>query len=116
MGFLAPGHPTMAKVAKEIIDVLNHNQTTNNGPIPKMAYDNEGRVALCREFGAFMMTACLDKITPLLWLPPPSELVDYEASGSGLLTIIGESVSLVRVRWSFGFVHLQSADNFYLQG
>ena len=30
----------MAKAAKEIIDVLNHNQTTHNGPIPNIAYVN----------------------------------------------------------------------------
>ena len=116
MGVLGPGRTTMAKVAKEIIDVLNHNQTTHNGPIPNIAYANRGRAALCLDFGVFMMNACLDKITRPLWLLPLSELVDYVASGSGPLTIIGESVSPVRVRWSFGFVHLQSGDNFRPQG
>ena len=87
----------MAKVAKEIIDVLNHNQTTHNGPIPNIAYANRGRAALCLDFGVFMMNACLDKITRPLWSLPLSELVDYAASGSDPLTIIGESVSPARV-------------------
>ena len=45
----------MAKVAKEIIDILNHNQTTHNGPIPNTAYANRGKAALRLEFGAFMV-------------------------------------------------------------
>ena len=115
MGVLEPGRTTMAKVAKEIIDVLNHNQTTHNGPIPNIAYAKRGRVALCLEFGA-LLNACLDKITRPLWLLPLSELVDYVASGSGPLTIIVESVSLAGVRWSFASVRLQSGDNFRPQG
>jgi len=105
----------MAKVAKEIIDVLNHNQTTHNGPIPNIAYAKRGRAALCLEFGA-LLNACLDKITRPLWLLPLSELVDYVASGSGPLTIIGESVSLAGVRCSSASVRLQSGDNFRPQG
>ena len=105
----------MAKVAKEIVDVLNHNQTTHNGPIPNIAYAKRGRVALCLEFGA-LLNACLDKITRPLWLLPLSELVDYVASGSGPLTIIGESVSLAGVRCSSASVRLQSGDNFRPQG
>ena len=116
MGVLGPGRTTMAKVAKEIIDVLNHNQTTHNGPIPNIAYAKRGRAALCLEFGALMMNTCLDKITRPLWLLPLSELVDYVASGSGPLTIIGESVSLAGVRWSFASVRLQSGDYFRPQG
>ena len=115
MGVLGPGRTTMAKVAKEIIDVLNHNQTTHNGPIPNIAYAKRGRAALCLEFGA-LLNACLDKITRPLWLLPLSELVDYVASGSGPLTIIGESVSLAGVRCSSASVRLQSGDNFRPQG
>jgi hypothetical protein len=115
MGVLGPGRTTMAKVAKEIIDVLNHNQTTHNGPIPNIAYAKRGRAALCLEFGA-LLNACLDKITRPLWLLPLSELVDYVASGSGPLIIIGESVSLAGVRWSSASVRLQSGDNFRPQG
>ena len=115
MGVLGPGRTTMAKVAKEIVDVLNHNQTTHNGPIPNIAYAKRGRVALCLEFGA-LLNACLDKITRPLWLLPLSELVDYVASGSGPLTIIGESVSLAGVRCSSASVRLQSGDNFRPQG
>ncbi len=116
MGVLAPGRTTMAKVAKEIIGVLNHNQTTHNGPIPNIADVNRVRAALCIESGASMMNAFLDRITPPLWLLPLSELVDCVASGSGPLTIIGESVAPAGVRWSFGFVHLQSGDNSRPQG
>ncbi len=115
MGVLGPGRTTMAKVAKEIIDILNHNQTTHNGPIPNIAYAKRGRAALCLEFGA-LLNACLDKITRPLWLLPLSELVDYVASGSGPLIIIGESVSLAGVRWSSASVRLQSGDNFRPQG
>ena len=115
MGVLVLGRTTMAKVAKDLIDVLNHNQTTHNGPIPNIAYAKRGRAALCLEFGA-LLNACLDKITRPLWLLPLSELVDYVASGSGPLTIIGESVSLAGVRWSSASVRLQSGDNFRPQG